>query len=65
MPRKRKADTIFGREPVALLTVVQSVLALALGFGLELTGEQVGLIMAATAAVLGYIARTRVVPQTR
>lgn len=49
-------------EPVLVLAVVQSVLALAVAFGLGLTGEQVGSILAVSAAVLGLIARQKVTP---
>lgn len=49
-------------EPVLSLGVVEAVLALAVGFGLRLTGEQVALIMAAAAAVVSFIARQRVTP---
>ena len=50
------------QEPVLVLAVVQAVLALITAFGLGLTGEQVGAILAVTAAVLGLIARTKVTP---
>lgn len=53
---------IFDREPVMFLAVVQAVVALAVAFGLELTPEQVGAVVAATAAVLGLVARQRVTP---
>lgn len=50
------------QEPVLVLAVVQAILALAVSFGLGLTGEQVGAILAVSAAVLGLIARQRVTP---
>lgn len=53
---------LFDREPAATLAVVQAALALAVGFGLDLSAEQVGLILAFTAAVLGWITRTQVTP---
>lgn len=49
-------------EPVAVLTVVQMLIALGVAFGLGLTGEQTGAIVAATAAILGLISRQKVVP---
>ena len=49
-------------EPVAVLTVVQMAIALAVSFGLQLTGEQTGAIVAATAAILGLISRQKVTP---
>lgn len=53
---------IFGREPVMWLALIQTALALVAGFGLELTPEQVGAIMAFSAAVLGFVARQQVTP---
>lgn len=53
---------IFGREPVMFLAVIQAGLALAVGFGLNLDGQQVAAIMAFSAAVLGLIARSKVSP---
>jgi uncharacterized protein (DUF697 family) len=53
---------IWNREPVLFLTVVQTVVTLVVSFGLDLTAEQAGAIIATTAAVLGLIARTRVTP---
>lgn len=54
--------SVFGREPVMWLAIVQTGLALAAGFGLHLTGEQIALIMAFSAAVLGFVARSQVTP---
>lgn len=53
---------LWNREPAATLAVVQAALALAVGFGLALTGEQVALILAFTAAVLGWVTRSQVTP---
>lgn len=53
---------ILGREPAVLLGLVGSLIALGVGFGLDVTPEQVGLIMAAVSAILGAITRTRVTP---
>jgi hypothetical protein len=50
-------------EPVMVLAVVQAVLALATSFGLGLSGEQVGAILAVSAAILGLIARQKVTPE--
>lgn len=49
-------------EPVMVLGVVQMALALAVSFGLGLTGEQTGAILAFSAAVLSLIARSQVTP---
>lgn len=53
---------ILGREPALWLTLVQTALALAVGLGLTVTGEQVGLINAAAGAVLALIAAVAVRP---
>lgn len=54
--------TLWGREPALILGLVQAALALAIGFGLRLTPEQMGLVMAFTAALLAVITRSRVTP---
>lgn len=54
--------TIFDREPALILGAVQAILAVAIGFGLNVTPEQLALILAATAAVLGVVTRSRVTP---
>jgi FtsH-binding integral membrane protein len=59
-----EATTRLHREPVLVLAVVQTFVALVVSFGLELSSEQVGAITAAFAAVLGLIARTQVTPIT-
>jgi len=53
---------IFGREPVVILAAVNAAIALGVGFGLELSGEQQALIGAAVSAVLALIARQAVTP---
>jgi len=56
---------IWGRitgEPVMTLAVIQSALALAVTFGLHWTPEQVGAFLAVSAAVLGWISRSKVTP---
>lgn len=52
--------TIFGREPVMILAVVQMAIALVAAFGLSLTGVQTAAIVAFSAAVLGLITRSQV-----
>ena len=49
-------------EPALTLAMVQAAVALAVGFGLPVTPEQVALIVAFTAAVLGWVTRTQVTP---
>lgn len=50
------------REPALILAAVQSIIALVVAFGLDLTADQVGAIVAVTAAVLGVITRSKVTP---
>jgi len=53
---------LWGREPAMVLALVQTALVLAVSFGLRLTPEQTGAILALTAVVLGLITRTQVSP---
>lgn len=56
---------IWRREPALILGFVQAALALGLTFGLSLSVEQVGAILAATAALLALVTRSQVyAPQT-
>ena len=54
--------SLFGREPAMIMAALQSLLALAVGFGLDITPEQIGLILAAVAGVVGLIVRSQVSP---
>lgn len=49
-------------EPVMVLAVIQTAIALAVSFGLNLSTDQVGALLAVSAAVLGLIARSKVSP---
>lgn len=51
---------VFNREPVLLLGLVQAVIGLLAAFAIPLSAEQVGALMAVTAAVLSFIARSQV-----
>jgi urea transporter len=53
---------LWNREPAAVLALVGAVIALGVSFGLNLSTDQVGAIMALTAIVLGLITRTQVSP---
>ena len=52
------------REPVLATALIQAVLTLVVAFGLELSPEQIGAVLAVTAAVLGLVARSQVTPTT-
>lgn len=49
-------------EPVMFQALVQAAIAMLVAFGLHLTVEQTGTIMAFTAAVLAFITRSQVTP---
>lgn len=49
-------------EPALLLGALNALLALGVGFGLDVDPGQVGLINAAVAAVLAVVVRSRVTP---
>jgi hypothetical protein len=53
---------LWGREPAMFVAVVQTILALGVAFGLNLTAVQTGAILAATSALLGLVTRSQVTP---
>jgi hypothetical protein len=53
---------MFGREPALILAFLHAVVALAIGFGVDITTEQFALIEAALAAFLGLVVRSQVAP---
>lgn len=55
-------SALWSREPVLTLAVVQALIGLLVSFGVDLTGDQTAAIMGVSAAVLGWVARTRVSP---
>jgi type IV secretory pathway TrbD component len=69
----RPARTVLGRmvhvvrtEPVACQGVIQSGLAVMVGFGLlTWTAEQTGLVLGLTAAIFGVFARSQVTPKAK
>lgn len=52
-------------EPALAAAVLQAILAVAVSFGLDLSGEQVGAIVALAAAVSALFLRQRVSPTDR
>lgn len=52
-------------EPVLTLALIEAALALAVGFGLGWTAEQVSMVVAFSAALLGWVARGAVTPLAR
>ena len=55
-------ETLWGREPAMVVAFVQCVIVLAVSFGLHMTSDQQGAILALTAVLLGLITRSRVSP---
>ena len=49
-------------EPVLVTALIQGVLTLAVSFGLHLTPEQIGAVLALSGAILAFIARAKVTP---
>jgi hypothetical protein len=49
-------------EPAVIVSLVSAVIALAVTFGLDLTGDQVGAIMAVVVIVAGIVTRSQVSP---
>lgn len=56
---------IIRNEPVLIQGLIQAVLGLLLAFGISVTDEQIGAIMAATAVVLAILARMFVTPTNK
>lgn len=52
----------FKDEPALVLALVQAVIAVAVSFGLDLSPEQVGSILALSAAAAAVFLRQRVTP---
>jgi len=50
------------REPALIMGLVTAVLALVVSFGLDLSVEQVGTIVAVAAALLSVVTRSKVTP---
>lgn len=53
---------VFGREPALFLGAVAALITLAVGFGLDITAEQVSLINLAVVAVVSFAVRSQVNP---
>jgi hypothetical protein len=60
----RWVQEMLQEEPVLTLAVVQSGVAMLVGFGLSWSGEQVWLVVGFSAALLGWMARSQVTPNT-
>ena len=58
----KRQPNVWDREPAAFLSLVSAGISLVTAFGFDLSGEQVGAIMAFTAVVVGFITRSKVAP---
>jgi hypothetical protein len=56
---------IIKNEPVLIQGLIQAVLGLLLAFGISVSDEQIGSIMAVTAVILAIIARMVVTPTNK
>lgn len=56
---------IFRREPAVILGLVQAALAVILSFGVDLSADQVGTILAFSAAFLALVTRSQVTPTVK
>lgn len=50
------------KEPTAIAAIVTAVIALAASFGLKLTADQTGTLMALVALIVGFVVRSQVTP---
>lgn len=53
---------MWNREPALVMGAIQAAIALAVSFGLDLSPEQIGALLAFSAAVLSLVVRAKVTP---
>lgn len=58
-------SNLWGREPVLIMGLIQAGIVLGVSFGLSLTQEQTGAILAFSAALLAVVTRTQVSPNLK
>ncbi|HWI68853.1 MAG TPA: hypothetical protein VNS88_10810 [Nitrospiraceae bacterium] len=56
---------VIKNEPVLIQSLVQAILGLVLAFGVDLSNEQTGSIMAVVAVILAIVARMFVTPTNK
>lgn len=59
---ENESPKLFNREPALVISAVGALLALAIGFGLDITEAQRDLAMSAIIAVVGVMIRSQVSP---
>jgi hypothetical protein len=60
--REKEQTVIWNREPALVLAVVQALFAVAVGFGVDLSSEQLTTLVALSSALLGFAVRRQVSP---
>lgn len=58
-------SNLWGRNPAMVLAFVGAVISLGVAFGLQLTAEQTGAILAVVQIALGLITRSQVTPTSQ
>lgn len=61
-PNDKDNNMLFNREPALVLAAISAIVSLAVGFGVNVSTEQLALINVAAAAVVGVIVRSKVTP---
>jgi hypothetical protein len=61
-PQQKEHTMAFGREPALFLGAIGAIVNLAVGFGLDISVEQQGLIGAAVLAIVSFSVRQSVTP---
>ena len=57
-----EGQTLFGREPVAILYAIMTIIGVAMAFGLKISAEQLAGINVGLAAIFAVITRSQVSP---
>lgn len=52
-------------EPALVTGLISALIAVGVAFGLDLTGEQTGAIMAGVAAIMAFVVRSQVTPTSK
>lgn len=55
VPAPSRVNLIFGREPVFWIAVLQALVSLVVAFGLSLSSDQAGAVIAVTTALLAVV----------
>ena len=56
---------ILGFEPAVIAGLIGSIIALAISFGVKLSTDQVGAIMAVVVPIIGLLVRSQVTPTAK